>query len=356
MTSDTSPINLALELRDVWNAEWRREDIMNSIYKPCERCAELRTAGNWADALDCYVCKGKGIVRTRESWICNGCGGCLCPDNSDSLNGQVPFGLVDASVAGGYNSSHLSDTTTYKFSMCEACLKALFGGFKVPPRVGEYLLSGGGDVEDTEPYAKELEDHNRQVEQNKAHFEKHKKFVEENRCTEQTRNEDSSINDYCGEPATLILMIGTDKYPHCMKHGRDCYAAGKDTTIHADGRMLTYEFRATIGRRYLTAFAEGKELEPVDEHQAAIFITTLFSLVAKPKTWERSANELRRLTHVAPASDRWVGHRLPLAFSPGAGNAAAAANAWLAWGQDQGYANGVAHALLGYDAESLWDK
>ncbi len=50
-----------------------------------------------------------------------------------------PLGLVDAQVTGGYDSRHIFDLTTYEWSMCEECLRAMFNGFKVPPYVADAI-------------------------------------------------------------------------------------------------------------------------------------------------------------------------------------------------------------------------
>lgn len=42
------------------------------------------------------------------------------------------YGLIEATVSGGYKSDSLSDGTTYTFSLCENCLDELFNQFKVP--------------------------------------------------------------------------------------------------------------------------------------------------------------------------------------------------------------------------------
>jgi len=156
-TSPTSPIESASTPR------WR----------VCERCIKARTAAHFADAqgasaraadhfaeaLDCSGCRGNGVVRTRESYVCNQCGGCLCPD-VDNDNRDSPDGLVEVRVRGHYDSTDLLDTTVYGFSICEKCLRKLFNGFVIPPTVGEYMLTGRGEEimsEDPEAYAKDRE-------------------------------------------------------------------------------------------------------------------------------------------------------------------------------------------------------
>lgn len=111
-------------------------------HEPCPRCRETREAGHLEAALRCPECKGRGIVRSRASFVCNGCGGGLCPDEPESDNPRSPHGLVEQTVSGGYDSYHLLDTTNYMFSLCEKCLRGLFDSFKIPPAVSCYLGDG----------------------------------------------------------------------------------------------------------------------------------------------------------------------------------------------------------------------
>ena len=135
-------------------------------YTICEDCRKLRKAadqlstkrGTLSDKARgtqlenlffairrCEVCKGQGIVRTPESYICNKCGESLCP----TPDLPHPYGLVETSVSGGWYSTHLFDLTTYTFSLCEACLRNLFGTFIVKPKV---FASVGGPT----TYAKDV--------------------------------------------------------------------------------------------------------------------------------------------------------------------------------------------------------
>jgi hypothetical protein len=118
-------------------------------YKPCYRCAEYRASGDWDFALKCSNCDGKGVVRTVSSYPCNNCGGSM----SDGEGEQGwPMGLVEETVGGGYNSFHLTDCTSYTFSICEKCLRAMFVTFKIPPTVQDRLGGDGGYAEDLDFY------------------------------------------------------------------------------------------------------------------------------------------------------------------------------------------------------------
>jgi hypothetical protein len=111
--------------------------------------------------IDCFECRGEGWVYDPAEYLCNACGGSLLPEYPEwwlrmhggrekGGNHNTPHGLVDASVTGGYDSKHIFDMTTYEWSMCEKCLRAMFETFKIPPRVDVY--NGGA-----EPYEKDSE-------------------------------------------------------------------------------------------------------------------------------------------------------------------------------------------------------
>lgn len=113
---------------------------MTNSYEPCADCRDARHENLVGAALACRTCKGTGFARTRDSYVCNKCAGPMCPDVS-SPNRNYPHGLVDAVVGGGYDSPHLTDCTSYKFSLCEQCLRELFGSFRIPPTVDEPMLA-----------------------------------------------------------------------------------------------------------------------------------------------------------------------------------------------------------------------
>jgi hypothetical protein len=49
------------------------------------------------------------------------------------------YGLINASVTGGYYSEDLSDCVRYKFSLCEKCLAELMLSFKIPVKQQLYM-------------------------------------------------------------------------------------------------------------------------------------------------------------------------------------------------------------------------
>lgn len=83
----------------------------------------------------CKQCNNSKFFIDPKERLCNKCGECLCP--LDTINHNVPHGLVDAKVTGGYNSYHLFDCTSYIFSICEKCLRGLFIEFKIKPTIND---------------------------------------------------------------------------------------------------------------------------------------------------------------------------------------------------------------------------
>lgn len=130
-----------------------------SKLEPCPECCTARAEGRFEDVADCHGCRGKGFRRGPTSYVCNKCGGSMCP-NPKSMNAEIPHGLVDAEVVGGYDSPHLTDTTGYKFSLCEGCLRELFTSCKVPPEVRHYSLGVIGDKGAEQGYAEDLDWYN----------------------------------------------------------------------------------------------------------------------------------------------------------------------------------------------------
>ncbi len=68
----------------------------------------------------------KEVVVVKDV-LCNKCGLSL-------FNNYNHEGLVEADFTGGY-ASKLGDMNRYRFSICEACLIALFDTFKIDPLV-----------------------------------------------------------------------------------------------------------------------------------------------------------------------------------------------------------------------------
>ena len=73
--------------------------------------------------------KTQKVVREVQEVIdvlCNKCG--------ETCKDEMNFnGLIEARIEGAYDSKYLEDTTRYKFSLCEKCLKELFDTFKISP-------------------------------------------------------------------------------------------------------------------------------------------------------------------------------------------------------------------------------
>ncbi len=110
-------------------------------YEPCDACAVHRADGRFEQALACFRCAGTGLVPTRDAAICNGCGQSLHPPTG-SIDAQIPHGLANFEIIGGYDSEGLLDLHRYTFSLCERCLRGILAKTKIPPLV-ERLNDGG---------------------------------------------------------------------------------------------------------------------------------------------------------------------------------------------------------------------
>lgn len=114
----------------------------------CPSCAPSRAAG---ELVDCRDCKKTGFRRKLDTWLCNLCGNTLLPIKWDgtrelrACNAESPDGLIEARVSGHYDSTYLSDCTTYEFSFCERCLRELFNRCKIPPKLSDYMHGGEGE-------------------------------------------------------------------------------------------------------------------------------------------------------------------------------------------------------------------
>lgn len=109
------------------------------VYVDCNRC------GHWDEGRRrrevCEQCNNTRQTIDPKEILCNMCGGYQRPIGQH--NEQYPHGLEDAEVTGGYDSYHIFDCTTYKFSVCEQCLRGLFNQFKIPPLVIDRI---GNDI------------------------------------------------------------------------------------------------------------------------------------------------------------------------------------------------------------------
>jgi hypothetical protein len=75
-------------------------------------------------------------IEVTTDVLCNKCGKtCSMPHAA-----LQHFGLIEAEVSGGFDSTVLEDLHTYTFSLCEVCLKELFSTFKIHVQVGIYSV------------------------------------------------------------------------------------------------------------------------------------------------------------------------------------------------------------------------
>lgn len=109
----------------------------NQQYVECDWCK------NWVQDEKtkrlCGRCQNTRLVQNPRDILCNMCGECMCP--LGTMNEQSPNGLHNAIVVGGYDSYHLLDCHSYKFSLCEKCLRDMFSKAKIKPSISEVWLS-----------------------------------------------------------------------------------------------------------------------------------------------------------------------------------------------------------------------
>jgi len=72
-----------------------------------------------------------------------------------TVNEQIPHGLYEAKITGGYFSTHLLDMNTYIFSLCEECLRNIFNQCKIKPEV--FDTNFNGNYIEQIPYEKDQE-------------------------------------------------------------------------------------------------------------------------------------------------------------------------------------------------------
>lgn len=112
-------------------------------YIKCQSCEwqlENFTDRDW-EQNPCHKCKNTRLVIDPREILCNLCGECMCPIGTH--NEQIPHGLFEGKVTGGYDSYHLLDLNTYIFSFCEKCLRTLFNQCKIKPLVYDTDLTTG---------------------------------------------------------------------------------------------------------------------------------------------------------------------------------------------------------------------
>lgn len=78
---------------------------------------------------------------------CNLCGlSCKSPMGEN-------YGLVEAEVTGGLESTHLEDGSVHKFSLCERCLADMIQAFRYPSLQGNFLFPNPeNDAPDFNPH------------------------------------------------------------------------------------------------------------------------------------------------------------------------------------------------------------
>lgn len=101
---------------------------------------------------------------------------------------KSPHGLVETRVGGGSNSFHLSDCTSYTFSLCERCLRDLFEVFKIPPQVDSSIGEDPSSYEEDSKYYG------------------HRLWIGEGGCLEAYLNGLCTESMDCGQPARWVTL------------------------------------------------------------------------------------------------------------------------------------------------------
>ncbi len=84
-------------------------------------------------------------VDVIEDVFCNKCGSsCKSPQGA-------MYGLIEATVSGGYESNYLGDGDVHTFSLCERCVSKMIGQFKINSLQGNYLFPNEPHVEGFDP-------------------------------------------------------------------------------------------------------------------------------------------------------------------------------------------------------------
>lgn len=85
------------------------------------------------------------VVNETVDIICNKCGKTcnnIARQNYDKKHGKDFYGILELEVHGGYNSATIGDMVSWRFSLCEFCVKELVDTFKIPHEIHDRDLSG----------------------------------------------------------------------------------------------------------------------------------------------------------------------------------------------------------------------
>jgi hypothetical protein len=121
----------------------------------CNLCGDSCAVGNWSDQIvDDKSVKGK--------------------DSQENEYG----GLIETVVHGGFHSNKLEDMASYRFSLCEVCLRGLMNKFKVPVEIKNNYLN---DFVSEKDYPKIMEDLQKSIDETyKNKSEKRKSKLSQN--------------------------------------------------------------------------------------------------------------------------------------------------------------------------------
>jgi hypothetical protein len=109
---------------------------MEHNYVKCDRCDQWDLEERHKTL--CKDCNNTQKIVDPKEILCNLCAVYVRP--LGTMNENCGHGLEDISIAGGHNSYHLFDGTTYTFDLCEKCLRELFINCKIKPKVFDRMV------------------------------------------------------------------------------------------------------------------------------------------------------------------------------------------------------------------------
>lgn len=279
--------------------------------------------------------------RVLTKVTCNGCGLEVGPE---------PSYAAHVSYDGGYGSTVLRDTTLYEFDLCEGCLARTMGCLKVPPTVRGITVMGDWDGTESS-WEEDRRQHEEQQGSERKRLVVQRFHDEAGLCASQ----DEWNSPPCGHPVVMSVRDGTHEYRYCQRHGNNSYYYWRGTISRPGEPDSTYAERRSVG---LMVTRGGPRLDTViPRTNTHVVLSTLLAMLGHAESRAFALRELARRWSPPPHSEHWVHARVRSMFpevTPS--KSAVLVNAWLTWGQEQGYREAVATAFMGIPPEELWKE
>ncbi len=117
-------------------------------YELCPSCTPRREAGEYIHAMGCHGCGGKGIRRKPSLYLCNGCGGSLCPSAPTTRIAPTVSSTPPSRAA---TTPTTSSTRRPTGSRCaSSAFEVCSGQFQIKPQVSSCVGSGRETYEQDE--------------------------------------------------------------------------------------------------------------------------------------------------------------------------------------------------------------